>query len=67
LAFIPLILEFVVIFLATIAISELTWEKVGISIVIAYCISILLAFIIAALIIKGIINDLFDNKPGLFS
>jgi hypothetical protein len=65
LIFIPLILQFVVISLGIKSISELSLWKVGISIIIAFFTSIVLAFIIAGIIIKGIINDLLDYKPGL--
>ena len=67
LLFIPLVFEFAVIFFGIKAISGISWEKVWISIIIAYLISILLAFILAIIIVKGIINDLFVYKPGLLS
>ncbi|MFX0016468.1 MAG: hypothetical protein ACFFBQ_16995 [Promethearchaeota archaeon] len=63
--FISLILQFMVIFLGIMAVSELTWWKISISITITYFISIILGFIMAGVVIRGIINDLYIYKPGL--
>ncbi len=67
LIFISLILQLMVISLGIITVSELTWWKVSISIIIAYFISIILGFILTAIIIKGIINDLFNYTPRLLT
>ncbi len=60
LSFIPLILQIMVIIFGITAISELSWWKVSISTIIIYFITIILAFVIAPVLIKGLINDLFD-------
>ncbi|MFX0207463.1 MAG: hypothetical protein ACFFDT_15860 [Candidatus Hodarchaeota archaeon] len=60
LIFMSLIFQFLVIFFGIITVSELPWWKVGISIVIAYIIAVILGFIAAGVIIRGIINDLFN-------
>jgi hypothetical protein len=66
LSFIPLILQLMVITFGITTISELHFWKVSISTTITYFITLILAFIIGPVLIKGLINDLFDYRPGIF-